>query len=254
MMAWVTWKEARQRVSAIWFLQLAVADLLCCLSPILAVSVAHRAAIARAVGCRTLPSVILLSMYASVLLPGHSQHGPLLAGPQAHLVGAAGRACRVLAVCGTCWGWPCCSLCSSGHPPPATRHSAPAGGVVDYVARNCGKFSDGRPVYFWLPGRWWSWSSAMVPSLCRGLPDAAGHWAWPAVVGLVCWAPYHALGLTLTLAAPHSTRAPALRAEPLVVGLALAHSCPQSRAFPLFWAGSASLCQLHVASPEGATE
>ena len=105
MMAWVTWKEARQRVSAIWFLQLAVADLLCCLSlPILAVSVAHKGHwLYGAVGCRTLPSVILLSMYASVLLLATLSTDLCLLALRPIWWGTAGRVCRVRAACGACW-------------------------------------------------------------------------------------------------------------------------------------------------------
>ncbi|XP_020834112.1 C5a anaphylatoxin chemotactic receptor 1 [Phascolarctos cinereus] len=70
VVVWVTGIEARKVVNGVWFLNLAVADLLCCLVlPLLAVPIVRyddwpftEAA------CRFLPSVILLNMYASVLL------------------------------------------------------------------------------------------------------------------------------------------------------------------------------------------
>ncbi|XP_043853904.1 C5a anaphylatoxin chemotactic receptor 1 [Dromiciops gliroides] len=67
---WVTGIETHKMVNSIWFLNLAVADLFCCLVlPLLAVPVirhgdwpfSHAA-------CHFLPSVILFNMYASVLL------------------------------------------------------------------------------------------------------------------------------------------------------------------------------------------
>lgn len=67
---WVTGCEARRAVNAIWFLNLAAADLLSCLSlPILFVTILHHhhwyfgdAA------CRILPSLLLLNLFASILL------------------------------------------------------------------------------------------------------------------------------------------------------------------------------------------
>ncbi|XP_036601738.1 C5a anaphylatoxin chemotactic receptor 1 [Trichosurus vulpecula] len=67
---WVTGIEARKMVNAVWFLNLALADLLCCLVlPFLAVPIIlHDHWPFTEAACRFLPSVILFNMYASVLL------------------------------------------------------------------------------------------------------------------------------------------------------------------------------------------
>ncbi|XP_062032878.1 C5a anaphylatoxin chemotactic receptor 1 [Lepus europaeus] len=70
LVVWVTALEAKRAVNAIWFLNLAVADLLSCLAlPILFVSIIQEGhwPFGRA-ACRVLPSLILFNMYASILL------------------------------------------------------------------------------------------------------------------------------------------------------------------------------------------
>ncbi|XP_070619776.1 C5a anaphylatoxin chemotactic receptor 1 [Erythrolamprus reginae] len=62
--------QMQSTVSSVWFLNLSVADLLCCLSlPVLAVSVAsdHRWVLGD-FACKVLPSIIILNMFASILL------------------------------------------------------------------------------------------------------------------------------------------------------------------------------------------
>ena len=93
----------------------------------------------------------------------------------------------------------------------------------------------------------------VVVASCHGaLLRCATRHRWPlgmaVVVGFfVCWSPYHTLGLVLTAAAPHSVLlARALRAEPLVVGLALAHSCLNPMLFLYF--GRSQLRQSLAAS------
>ncbi|CAH7396154.1 C5ar1 [Phodopus roborovskii] len=70
LVVWVTAFEARRTINAIWFLNLAVADLLSCLAlPVLFTAIikhdnwpfSHQT-------CTVLPSLILLNMYASILL------------------------------------------------------------------------------------------------------------------------------------------------------------------------------------------
>ncbi|XP_074163035.1 C5a anaphylatoxin chemotactic receptor 1 [Sminthopsis crassicaudata] len=67
---WVTAMEVHKTVNSIWFLNLALADLLCCLVlPLLAVPIIRHGDWPFSEGaCRFLPSVILLNMYASILL------------------------------------------------------------------------------------------------------------------------------------------------------------------------------------------
>uniref|UniRef100_A0A8D0MCH6 C5a anaphylatoxin chemotactic receptor 2 n=1 Tax=Sus scrofa TaxID=9823 RepID=A0A8D0MCH6_PIG len=231
MVAWVTWKEARQRAGATWFLHLAMADLLCCLSlPILAVSVAHGGRwLYGAVGCRTLPSVILLSMYTSVLLLAGLSADLCLLALRPTWWGAAQRACRVRVACGAAWTLALLLTVPSAIYRRLHQEHFPhrLECVVDYggstVAEN--SVTAIRFIFGFL-------GPLVIVAGCHGalLCRAARH-RWPlgiaVVVGFfICWAPYHALGLVLTMAAPHSTLlAGALRAEPLVVGLALAHSC-----------------------------
>ncbi|XP_023592026.1 C5a anaphylatoxin chemotactic receptor 1 [Trichechus manatus latirostris] len=70
LVVWVTGSEARRAINAIWFLNLAVADLLSCLAlPILFTSIIlHSHWPFGDAACRILPSLILLNMYASILL------------------------------------------------------------------------------------------------------------------------------------------------------------------------------------------
>ncbi|KAM9033475.1 C5a anaphylatoxin chemotactic receptor 1 [Sarcophilus harrisii] len=67
---WVTAMEAHKMVNSVWFLNLSLADLLCCLVlPLLAIPIIRHGDWPFSEGaCRFLPSVILLNMYASILL------------------------------------------------------------------------------------------------------------------------------------------------------------------------------------------
>ncbi|NWR66742.1 C5AR1 protein, partial [Bucorvus abyssinicus] len=67
---WVTGFELRRTVNGVWFLNLSVADLLCCLAlPFLALPLAqdHHWPLGR-FACKLLPSLTVLNMFASVLL------------------------------------------------------------------------------------------------------------------------------------------------------------------------------------------
>lgn len=70
LVVWVTAFEAKRTVNAIWFLNLAVADLLSCLAlPILFTSIVkHNHWPFGDQACIVLPSLILLNMYSSILL------------------------------------------------------------------------------------------------------------------------------------------------------------------------------------------
>lgn len=105
MVAWVAGKEARRRVGATWLLHLAVADLLCCLSlPILAVPIAHGGHWPYGeVGCRVLPSIILLTMYASVLLLAALSADLCFLALRPAWWSKVQRACGVQVACGAAW-------------------------------------------------------------------------------------------------------------------------------------------------------
>lgn len=231
MVAWASGRRAGRGPGAIWFLHLAVADLLCCLAlPLLAVSVARRGHWPfGALGCRLLPAAVLLSMFARVLL---------LAALSADLclrtLGRAGwagppRARGAQAARGAAWTAAALLTVPSAlhrrlhrEPFPARLEcvldyggSAAVEGAVTALRFFCGFLG---PLVF-------------VAGCYAVLLRRAAPRCWPlgaaVVVGFfVCWAPYHLLGLVLAAAAPHSALlARALRAEPWVVGLALAHSC-----------------------------
>ncbi|XP_004476449.2 C5a anaphylatoxin chemotactic receptor 1 [Dasypus novemcinctus] len=70
LVVWVTGSEARRAINAVWFLNLALADLLSCLAlPVLFTSLLQEGHwVFGEAACRVLPSLILLNMYASVLL------------------------------------------------------------------------------------------------------------------------------------------------------------------------------------------
>ncbi|XP_049642475.1 C5a anaphylatoxin chemotactic receptor 1-like [Suncus etruscus] len=70
LVLWVTGSEARRAINAIWFLNLALADLLSCLAlpVIIATILLHGDWPLGEVACRILPSLILFNLFASILL------------------------------------------------------------------------------------------------------------------------------------------------------------------------------------------
>ncbi|KAM4824916.1 C5a anaphylatoxin chemotactic receptor 2 [Thomomys bottae] len=246
MVAWVAGREAGRRAWAAWFLHLAVADLLCCLSlPVLAVPIARRGHWPFGeLGCRLLPSAILLSMYASVLLLAGLSGDLCLMALRLPWWVVTWRSRGVQVARGTAW-----TLALLLTIPSAVHRrlhqdafSSQQLCVVDYggsvtteVLINASRFLFGflGPLVFVV--------GCHSVLLSRTAPR---HWLLSAavIVGFfVCWAPYHILGVVLTVAAPNSvllTRA--LRVEPLVVGLALARNCLNPIIFLYF--GRARLC------------
>ncbi|XP_054566606.1 C5a anaphylatoxin chemotactic receptor 2 [Eptesicus fuscus] len=231
MVAWVSRKEAQRRAGATWFLHLAVADLLCCLSlPILSVPIARGGEWPYgAVGCRALPSVILLSMFTSVLLLAALSADLCLLALRPACWAPDRRACRVQVACGAAWTLALLLTLPSAiyHRLHREHYPARLECVVDYGGSAAAENTVAATRFmFGFLGPLVVVASCHGAILCRAAPRR-----WPlgtaVVVGFfVCWTPYHVLGLVLAVAAPHSRLlARALRAEPLVVGLALAHSC-----------------------------
>ncbi|XP_039715877.1 C5a anaphylatoxin chemotactic receptor 2-like [Pteropus medius] len=233
MLAWMTrfWPFWKRNLYMIWFYHLAVADLFFCLYlPALVVPIILRGHWPYGVmGCRALPFVILLSMYAKVLLLiALSLDIFLLVLKPTWWTENRRLSCVQLARLGA---WSLALLLATSlaiyHQVLQQSYPSQLECVLDYgswtVAENtvtaiqfiCG---------FLVP--------LVVMASCHGaVLHREGQHRWPlglvaAVCFLVCWAPYHVLGLVITIAGPSSTLSTqALRAEPFVVGLALAHSC-----------------------------
>lgn len=69
LVVWVTTFEMKRTVNSVWFLNLAVADLLCCFAApfsIMWIALGHWPL--GLFACKTIPSILLVNMYASVLL------------------------------------------------------------------------------------------------------------------------------------------------------------------------------------------
>ncbi|XP_012888206.1 PREDICTED: C5a anaphylatoxin chemotactic receptor 2 [Dipodomys ordii] len=247
MVAWVAGKEAGRRAWAAWFVHLAVADLLCCLSlPVLAVPMARQGHWPYgALGCRLLPSAILLSMYASVLLLAALSGDLCLMALRLPWWVVTWRSRGVQVSRGAAWMLALLLTVPSAVYRRLHQEAFPSrlACVVDYggsvtteVLINASRFLFGflGPLVFVV--------GCHSVLLSRVAPR---HWplSMAVIVGFfVCWAPYHFLGVVLTVAAPNSVLLfRALSAEPLVVGLALAHSCLNPIIFLYF--GRAQLCR-----------
>ncbi|XP_008820325.1 C5a anaphylatoxin chemotactic receptor 2 isoform X2 [Nannospalax galili] len=230
MVAWVTGKESRHRLWASWFLHLAVADLLCCLAlPILAVPIAQKGHWPYgAVGCRLLPSVILLSMYTSVLLLTALSADLCLLASRLPWWDTARRKIGVRVAQVTVWVLALLLTVPTAihrqliqeHYPSQLQCVINYGGSVTAEA----SVTAVRFLFGFL-------GPLVFMASCHGVLQCwMGQRHWPLgtaiMVGFfICWTPYHVLGVVITVAAPHSPLlARALQAEPLVVGLALAHS------------------------------
>ncbi|ELK13664.1 C5a anaphylatoxin chemotactic receptor C5L2 [Pteropus alecto] len=220
-----------QNLYITWFFHLAVADLFCCLYlPALVVPIIWRGQWPYGVmGCRALPFVIFLSMYASVLLlTALSLDILLLVLKPTWWTENRRLHWRPLA----CLGAWILALLLAG--PLAIYHkvlleSYPSlvACVLDYGSWTVAEYTvTAIQFIFGFLG------PLVVMASCHGaVLHREGRCRWllgmvAAVCFLVCWAPYHVLRLVITMAGPSSTLwTRALRAEPFVVGLALAHSC-----------------------------
>ncbi|XP_074163036.1 C5a anaphylatoxin chemotactic receptor 2 [Sminthopsis crassicaudata] len=233
IVAWVTGATARRSAPSIWFLHLAIADLLCCLSlPLLAVPIIRQGDWPfGAAACRLLPSAILINMYASVLLLAGASIGRCLA------VLRPGRAQDRLwpAWAGSGVAWVLALLLT--FPSMLTRRlhqeyfPERLECVVDYGGS---RGVEGAVVGIRFIGGFLG-PLAIVAS-CHGVllihlrgqpkPQTLRLLILVVIGFFLCWAPYHVVGLVIAAAAPHSALlASVLQAEPLVIGLAMANSC-----------------------------
>ncbi|NXF00373.1 C5AR1 protein, partial [Menura novaehollandiae] len=239
---WVTALELRRTVNGVWFLNLALADLLCCLAlPFLALPLAqdHHWPLGR-VACKVLPSLTVLAMFASVLLLTaiSADRCALVTRP----VWCHNRRTPALAR-GACAGaWAVAALMTA--PSFAFRttrddpFSAKATCVLDYaalgphrhgteVATAVGRFLGG----FLVPLAVISGCYGVLLARLRARGLARSQRATRTVLVVVisffvCWLPYHVLGLVLATSDPGSAAFRGARdADPAVAGLAYVNSC-----------------------------
>ncbi|XP_025068865.1 C5a anaphylatoxin chemotactic receptor 1 isoform X1 [Alligator sinensis] len=235
---WVTGVEMKRTVNTVWFLNLAVADLLCCLAlPFLAMPLIrdHHWALG-SFPCKLLPSLTILNMFASVFV----------------LTAISADRCALvtLPVCpsaGRAWGvWGAAWLLSLLLTAPSfffrkTRtdvFSPKVTCVLDYaampghqhateVATAALRFACGFLAPFVVICTCYGLLLARLRDSRWGLSRRPTRVVLPVVVGFfVCWLPYHVVGLVLAThvpgAAPYSL---AHAAQPLVLGLAYVNSC-----------------------------
>lgn len=247
LVAWVTWKESRHRLGASWFLHLTLADLLCCASlPFLAVPIAQKGHWPYgAAGCWLLPSVTVLCMYASVLLLTGLSGDLFLLAFRPSWKGAARRTLGVRAIQASSWMLALLLTVPSAvyrrllqeHYPPRLMCGTDYGGSVTAEAT----ITTVRFLLAFL-------GPLVLMATCHGVLQrqmARRHWplGTAVVVGFfVCWTPFHILRVIIAVAPPQSALlARVLEAEPLVTGLALAHSAVNPIMFLYF--GRKQLCK-----------
>lgn len=215
---WAAWR-VRRGARARWLLPLAAADLLRCL--VLPLLEAPRALRGHwpfgEAGCRALPALGLLSLYAS---------GLLLAALSVHL---GLRALGARGACGAAWALALLLAAPTLLLRRLHREHFPEQlhCVLDHrgsVAAEHGLAAVRFALGFLAP---LLLVAAGQAALLRRAPRR--HWPLGSAVlagFLLCCTPFHVLALLLALAAPGSALlARALQFEPLVVGLTLAQSC-----------------------------
>lgn len=237
---WVMGFRMRRTVNTVWFLNLSVADLLCCLAlPFMVVQLARDQDWPfGGVACKLLPSVIILNMFASVLLLTaiSVDRCALVMRP----IWCQNHRSALLAwgLCGGAWG----AALLLTLPSLLTRqvliddHSKKALCEVDFSAWGghtlelslaTSRFLLG----FLLP--------LAIISLCYGLllhrvrrshtlrSKKTFTVVLVVVLGFfVCWTPFHVNGLILASEPPNSPLfGTAQRADPLIMALAYINSC-----------------------------
>ncbi|NWI66764.1 C5AR1 protein, partial [Todus mexicanus] len=239
---WVSGFELRRTVNGVWFLNLSVADLLCCLAlPFLALPLArdHHWPLG-GFACKLLPSLTVLNMFASVLLLVviSADRCALVTRPvwcHNHRTLALARG-----ACGAAWflaallTLPSFIFRTTRHDAVSTKTTC----VLDYtavgshqrlteLATAVGRFLGGFVAPF------------AVITVCYGLLLARVHskgfsrskktikLVLVVIVSFfVCWLPYHVVGLVLASSRPSSTLYKrALEADPIVTGVAYVNSC-----------------------------
>ncbi|XP_010189579.1 PREDICTED: C5a anaphylatoxin chemotactic receptor 1 [Mesitornis unicolor] len=239
---WVTAFELRRTVNGVWFLNLSVADLLCCLAlPFLALPLArdHHWPLGH-FACKLLPSLTVLNMFASVLLLMviSADRCALVTRPvwcQNH------RTLRLARVaCAAAW-FLAALLTLPSFVFRTTRFDAfsdKATCVLDYtsVGRHqhltelvtaVARFLCGFLVPFVVITACYGLLLARVRSRGFTRSQKATKLILVVIVSFfVCWLPYHVVGLILASNQPHSSLFKgAVEADPIVAGVAYINSC-----------------------------
>ncbi|XP_011376476.1 C5a anaphylatoxin chemotactic receptor 2-like isoform X3 [Pteropus vampyrus] len=247
MLAWMTRLGSLQNLHITWFHHLAVADIFCCLNlPALVLPIILRGHWPYGVmGCRALPFFIFLSMYTKVLLLTALSLDIflLVLKPTWWTENRRQYWVRLTRLGAWSLAWLVVMPLDMYHKVLLESYPSQLECVLDYgswtVAENT--VTAIQFIFGFL-------GPLVVLASCHGaLRHRGGRHRWPlsmaaAVCFLVCWAPYHVLRLVITMAGPSSTLWTwALRAEPFVVGLALANSCLNPMLILYF--GRAQICQ-----------
>ncbi|NXU92738.1 C5AR1 protein, partial [Xiphorhynchus elegans] len=239
---WVSALELRRTVNGVWFLNLALADLLCCLAlPFLALPLArdHHWPLGR-LACRAVPSLTVLNMFASVLLLTalSADRCALVTRPvwcHNHRTVPLAR--------GACAGaWGAAALLTVPSFVFRTTRSDPFSAkttcVLDYslvgrhqrlteVATAATRFLCGFVGPFAVISACYGRLLCHVRAKGFGRSQRATKTVLVVIVSFfVCWLPYHVVGLVLAASPAHSAAfRGAQAADPVVAGVAYVNSC-----------------------------
>ncbi|XP_064295811.1 C5a anaphylatoxin chemotactic receptor 1 [Phalacrocorax carbo] len=239
---WVTGFEMRRTVNGVWFLNLSLADLICCLAlPFLALPLAqdHHWPLGR-FACKLLPSLTILNMFASVLLLTaiSADRCALVTRPvwcQNHRSPALARgACAAAWLLAALLTLPSFIFRTTRTDPFSAKTTCVLGyaavgrhqrltELVTAVAR----FVCGFLVPFAVITGCYGRLLARVRSKAFARPQKAVKLVLVVIVAFfVCWLPYHVVGLILASALPHSSvYKRAVEADAVVTGIAYVNSC-----------------------------
>ncbi|NXY00242.1 C5AR1 protein, partial [Centropus bengalensis] len=239
---WVTGFELRRTVNGVWFLNLSMADLLCCLAlPFLAFPLAqdHHWPLGR-FACKVLPSLTILNMFASVLLLTaiSADRCALVTRPvwcQNHRSLALARwACAAAWLLAALLTLPSLIFRTTRSDVFSDKTTC----VLDYaavgrhqrlteVATAATRFVCGFLVPFVAISACYGLLLARVRSKGFARSRRATKLVLVVIVSFfACWLPYHVVGLILAATQPRSSLFKgAAEADPIVAGVAYINSC-----------------------------
>ncbi|XP_074423384.1 C5a anaphylatoxin chemotactic receptor 1-like isoform X5 [Larus michahellis] len=239
---WVTGFELRRTVNGVWFLNLSVADLLCCLAlPFLALPLVrdHHWPLGR-FACKLVPSLTILNMFASVLLlmAISADRCALVTQPvwcQNHrTLGLARGACAAAWFLAGLLTLPSFIFRTTRSDDFSEKTTC----VMDYQAVghhqhlteliiSIIRFLCGFLMPFVVITACYSLLLARIHSKGFARSQKAIKLVLVVIISFfVCWLPYHIVGLIMASTHPHSTLFKgALEADPIVAGIAYINSC-----------------------------